>query len=349
MNTKGIRIGVVGAGNNTRKHHIPKLQAIDGVSVVSVANRSLDSSQNVAGQFGIPKVYEHWQELVNADDTDAIIIGTWPNMHARVTLAALKAGKHVMCEARMASTFLDAKAMLEAAQTKPHLITQIVPSPFTLAVDTTVKRLLAEGFLGNVLAVEVTEKGTFIDKNSPLTWRQDADISGINIMGLGIWYEALMRWVGEATRVTAVGQTFVKMRPSPDGSEIHAVQIPDHLDVIAEMACGAQAHFGLSRVSGLGPSVAITLYGSEATLQFKDGQLYGAQRGDDNFHEIAIPPHEAGGWRVEEEFIAAIRGLEPIRLTTFETGLNYMAFTEAVWRSLSEERSIPLHTITGGR
>ncbi|MEM6430285.1 MAG: Gfo/Idh/MocA family oxidoreductase, partial [Deinococcota bacterium] len=246
MNTTSIRIGVVGAGNNTRKHHIPKLQAISGVSVVSVANRSLASSQKVAEEFGIAKVYEHWQELVNADDTDAIVIGTWPNMHARITLAALEAGKHVMCEARMASTFSEAKTMLEAAQAKPHLITQIVPSPFTLSVDTTVKRLLAEGFLGDILAVEVTEKGAFIDKDSPLTWRQNADISGINIMGLGIWYEALMRWVGEATRVTAVGQTFVKMRPSPDGSEVHAVQIPDHLDVIAEMTCGAQAHFGLS-------------------------------------------------------------------------------------------------------
>ncbi|MEM6432189.1 MAG: hypothetical protein AAF708_23325, partial [Deinococcota bacterium] len=103
------------------------------------------------------------------------------------------------------------------------------------------------------------------------------------------------------------------------------------------------------QVSGLGPSVAITLYGSEATLQFKDGHLYGAKRGDNSFDELEIPPHEGGGWRVEEEFIAAIQGLEPIRLTTFETGLNYMAFTEAVWRSLSEQRSIPLHTITGGR
>lgn len=342
MTLEPIRVGVVGAGANTRDKHIPNLQAIEGVSVVSVSNRSLASSQKVAEQFGIAKVYEHWWDLVNADDTDAIVIGTWPNMHARLTLAALEADKHVMCEARMARTFPEAKAMLEASQARPELVTQVVPSPFTLTIDTTMKRLLAEGFLGDALAIEVTEKGTFIDKDSTLSWRQDADISGVNIMGLGIWYEALMRWLGEATQVTAVGRTFVKMRPSPDGTGLQAVKTPDHLDVIAEMACGAQAHFGLSRVSGLGPGVAMSVYGSEGTLEFKDGHLYGAKRGADSFHEITIPPREASGWRVEEEFVAAIRGLEPIRLTTFETGIKYMAFTEAVWRSLREQRSVCL-------
>lgn len=345
MDKENIRIGVVGAGGNTRSKHIPKLQALEGVSVVSVANRSLASSQKVAEQFGIPTVYKNWQELVHANDTDAIVIGTWPNMHALITLAALEAGKHVMCEARMARSFSEAKRMLGASQARPNLITQVVPSPFTLSVDTTIKRLLSEGFLGDALAVEITEKGSFIDADSPVSWRQDADISGVNIMGLGIWYEALMRWLGEAIRVTAVAKTFVKMRPSADGKGLHAVKIPDHLDVIAEMACGAQVHFGLSRVSGLGPGVAFTIYGSEGTLQYKDGQLYGARRGDKVLDALAIPPHEESGWRVEEEFIGAIRGVEPIRLTSFEDGIKYMAFTEAVWRSFNERRTVSLSEI----
>lgn len=345
MDKTNIRIGIVGAGANTRKHHIPNLQAIDGVSVISVANRSLASSQKVAEQFGIEKVYEHWWELVQADDTNAIVIGTWPNMHARVTLAALEAGKHVLCEARMARNYQEAVAMHRAAQDKPTLITQVVPSPFTLGIDATMKRLLAEGLLGDVLALEVTAKGNFADRDAPVSWRQDADISGINIMGLGIWYEALMRWLGEAVRVTAVGKTFINMRLSADSVGLKAVEIPDHLDVIMEMACGAQAHFGLSQVSGLGPGVAITVYGSEATLQFKEGRLCAAKRGDNTFHELTIPPHEAIGWRVEEEFISAIRRQEPIRLTTFEDGVKYMAFTEAVWRSMREQRSVSLHEV----
>ena len=68
-----IRVGVVGAGANTRGRHIPGLLAIEGIEVVSVCNRSLDSSERVAAHFGIPRVYRHWWELVAADDSDAIV------------------------------------------------------------------------------------------------------------------------------------------------------------------------------------------------------------------------------------------------------------------------------------
>ena len=99
MSTETVRVGVVGAGANTRERHIPGLQAIEGVEVVSVCNRRPDSSEQAAARFGIPRIYRHWWELVAADDSDAIVIGTWPNLHARITMAALAAGKHVLCEA----------------------------------------------------------------------------------------------------------------------------------------------------------------------------------------------------------------------------------------------------------
>ena len=77
MPASSIRIGLIGAGKNTRERHIPGFQAIDGVEVVSVCNRSLESSQRVADQFGIPKVIENWQDLVADDDINAVCIGTW--------------------------------------------------------------------------------------------------------------------------------------------------------------------------------------------------------------------------------------------------------------------------------
>jgi predicted dehydrogenase len=56
MTTRTIRVGFVGAGNNTRRHHIPKLKAQPGVELVAVANRSVESGQRVAKEFGIPRV-----------------------------------------------------------------------------------------------------------------------------------------------------------------------------------------------------------------------------------------------------------------------------------------------------
>ena len=342
MNEQKIRIGIVGAGRNTTFRHIPGLQAIEGVEIVAVCNRSRESSERVASEFGIPKIYDNWLELVEAPDTDAIVIGTWPYLHAPVTLAALQVNKHVLCEARMAMSAREAREMLEASRRKPDRIVQVVPSPFTLRVDATVQRLIKEGYLGEILTIDVHTNGTFVDSEAPLHWRQNADLSGFNVLSLGIWYEAIMRWVGEATEVMAMGKVAVPLRKDPDSGFLQAVRIPDHLDVIAKMACGAQAHFGISSIRGLAGPDAGTLFGSEGTLRFSEGKLFGGRRRDSALNEIPVPPSEEGSWRVEEEFINAIRGKEKITHTTFEDGVKYMEFTEAVARSMAERRAVSL-------
>jgi predicted dehydrogenase len=341
MSNNKIRVGVIGAGANTTTHHIPKLQAIDGVEVVGVCNRSRASSERVAQQFGIPKTYGNWQEVIADPDTNAIVIGTWPYMHRRATVAALAADKHVMCEARMAMNAQEALAMRDASREKPHLVAQIVPSPSTLRVDNTVKRLIADGYVGDVLVIEVHGGGGFIDRDAPLHWRENFDLSGLNIMSMGIWYEALMRWVGDAIRVLAVGKTFVRTKKDADGGT-HALRIPDHLDIIADMACGAQAHYQISNVTGLGGDPECMVFGSEGTLRFSGNKLYGGQRNDAELQEIDIPAEEESGWRVEEEFVSAIRGNEVITHTNFETGVKYMEFTEAVNRSMATGQAVPL-------
>ncbi|WP_152361297.1 Gfo/Idh/MocA family protein [Microlunatus speluncae] len=338
-----IRVGVVGAGGNTKLHHIPKLQAIDGVEVVAVSNRSVASSEAVADEFGIDTVYGHWSELISDDSLDAIVIGTWPNLHARVTIAALEAGKHVLCEARLARNVAEARRMISAAERQPQLITQVVPSPFTLPLDATVSRLIGEGFLGDLVAVEITERSGFADPGAARTWRQDTEISGVNLMTLGIWYEPLLRWVGEASWVMAAGKIVNPRRPGTDGG-FETVDVPDHLDVIGALTCGAQLRIGISQVIGHAPPNGIWLYGRDGTLRISDGGLFGGRRDDDQLSPIDIP--DGIGWRVEEEFIGAIRGTEPIRRTTFADGLRYMIFTEAVWRSIRERRTVILSELS---
>ena len=341
MSLSPIRIGVIGAGANTRDRHIPNLQALPGVEIAGVVNRSRESSARVAEQFGIPRVYDHWTDLAADPALDAVVIGTWPYLHAPATLAALAAGKHVLCEARMAMNAGEAQAMWEASRARPNLVAQLVPAPFTLHVDQTVRRLLAEGYVGDLLAINVQFGQGFLNQGSPLHWRQDADLSGLNVMTLGIWYETVLRWVGEATRVTAMGQVYVKTRRDGTGAW-RAVWVPEHIDAVCEMACGAQAHFQVSSVAGFGLGLDIWLFGAEGTLRFRDNKLWGGRRGEDGLQEVAIPAEEQGSWRVEEEFVNAIRGLETVKLTTFADGLKYMRWTEAVARSMAEGRAIAL-------
>src|SRR5687767_6171224 len=248
-----IRVGVVGAGGNTRLHHIPKLKKIDGVEIVTVANRSRASSEKVAQEFGIPRVHERWQELVSDPGIDAVVIGTWPYMHAPITLAALDAGKHVLTEARIAMNAAEARQMLAASRAKPNLVTQVVPGPPTFAVDPMVMQLLGEGYIGELQSIDLRVPSGFLNRDAPMHWRMDRDFSGVNIMSMGIWYESIARWVGHATAVMARTRLAVPYRVDAERGERRAVTVPDHVEVIADLANGAIARMHWSGVAGFMP------------------------------------------------------------------------------------------------
>ena len=339
-----IRIGYVGAGGNTRLRHLPGFAAIDGVESVSVANRSRESSQRVADDFGLSAVYDSWEELIDADDTDAICIGTWPYMHKTLVLASLAAEKHVMTEARMTMNSADAREMLEASLAYPDLVTQIVPAPHTLKIDATIKDMIAGGYFGDVLSADITvHQGGFVDYDSELHWRHNRDLSGNNIMQMGIWYEAIMRWFGPAEAVTAIGRVNVKRRTGWDGS-IAYITIPDHVEILIEFASGPVARLRLSTVTGLAPADGVWIFGSEGTVHVDSASMTvrGGRRGDSDLSEIDIPTEKQGGWRVEEEFINAIRGLEPVTHTNFFDGVRYMEFTDAVTVSMQSGERVTL-------
>ena len=350
MTDETIRIGIVGAGNIVRSRHLPGFNAIEDVELVSVCNRTRESSQRVADDFGVARVYDSWADLIAAPDTNAICIGTWPYMHRTLVLAALDAGKHVLTQARFAMNGAQARAMLEASLGMDGLVTQVVPAPFTLQADATIKELIADGYLGDMLSVDLAVSGgAFIDGNRPYTWRHDRDLSGYNILLVGAWYECMMRWLGPATSVTAVTRVHVPSRADASGAK-RVINIPDHVEIIAEMASGPLAHMRFSDSIGLAGDDRFWLFGTEGTLLLEilsgngDHQvrLSGGRRGDSRLQEIEIQPEKRGGWRVEEEFINAIRGVEQVTTHTFEDGVRYMEFTEAVTRSAQSGKRVHL-------
>jgi predicted dehydrogenase len=342
MADKPIRVGFVGAGANTRKHHIPKLEAQPGVELVAVANRSRESGERVAKELGIARVEDDWRRVVEARDVDAICIGTWPYMHRELTVAALNAGKHVLCEARMAMNAAEGRQMLEAARKAPQLVAQLVPAPHTLELDGTVKRLLAEGYAGEIHAVEVqaAQQARFADLGEAMHWRQDMRLSGNNILNMGIWYEAMMRWLGPARRVMAMTKIAVPKRKDETGAW-QEVKVPDHVDILVDFET-AVGHLRFSSLTVLAPPAEAWIFGSEGTLRLEPDakRLTGGRRGDKALAEIAIPAEKRIGWRVEEEFVNAIRGREKITHTTFEDGVRYMEFTDAVAKSYASGQAV---------
>lgn len=338
-----VRVGLIGAGENVRSVMIPAFRRIPECQLVAVANTSLASSQRVATEFDIPRAYANWKELLEDEDVDAVCIGTWPYMHHTLTLASLEAGKHVLCQARMANDAREAREMLAASQRHPDLVCQLVPTSTSYGIDNVLKRLLGEGYVGEVLSVEIQrlERG-FPQFGGDLEWRHDREFSGLNTLNIGSTYESMMRWLGRGDRVMAMSRVHVPYRRAADG-EMKSVAIPDHLDVLYELANGAQVHMRFSATTGLSSGSQTWIHGSEGTIHVDARQnVFAGRRGDSELQAVPNPPADQATSRVEEEFINAILGVEEVTMATFEMGVAYMEWTEAVHRSAQTGQTVYL-------
>jgi len=340
---KPIRVGIIGAGGIVSSVHVPGLKRQPGVELVSVANRSLESSRRAADELGIRNAYANWEELLAAGGLDAVLIGTWPYMHKAITLAALDQGLHVLCQARMANDAAEARDMLAASQRHPNQICQLVPSSGTYRIDRALQRLLAERYVGDLLSVEVQmlQRG-FASFEGELDWRHDAEFSGINVLNAGGTYESAMRWLGPGNRVMAMTRVQIPTRRDDDG-RLRNATIPDHVEVLYELANGAPVHMKFSETTGLSPGNQIWLYGSEGTIFVDNEQkIFVGKRGDTALAELPNPREQQAAHRVEEEFINAIRGRERVSMNTFAIGVRYMEWTEAIYRSARSGTAVQL-------
>lgn len=334
---KTIRIGIIGAGQNTRKMHLPKLQAIPGVEILEVANRSLDSAKDVANTFGIPHVRDSWRDVATSTNIDAVVIGTWPYLHCEAACLALESGKHVLCEARMAMDAKEAEQMLAVSGQHPQCVAQLVPAPFTLGIDQTIKDIIDCGQLGNLRYFQADyQSAPLAIPGNELHWRRNKKFSGMNIMVLGIIYESLLRWLPKARWVQANGKIFSDTAFDLNTGKPVKVEIPDYLSVQTELENGMAGSFLLSEAGKHATPPNIHIFGDRGTLKIEfmaDSRLWYGSNQDDTLTEVIPALSKRGSWRVEEEFIRAIRNEEEVKLTPFSTGVEYMRFTEAVYNS----------------
>lgn len=338
-----IRIGFVGLGGICRERHVPGLKKVPSVELVAVSNRSWESSETAAREFGIPAICRDWKELVARKDLDAVFIGTWPYMHHPVSIAALEAGKHVFCQARMAMDYAEARDMCEAAK-RADRVAALCPVPYGLSIGRTVIRLMQEGVLGTVHLVRVQSLcGANIEAENPLHWRKDHRLSGLNMLTLGMYIEVIHRWFGWTRTVTAQTQIFVPWRRDTQGRPVE-IRIPDQILFNADMDDGVVVQYVISGMIAEGRD-AIEIHGTKGSLHYDVGndRLYHV-RGGSALEPVAIAPEDAydvRNWRVERDFIAAIReGFE--YHPNFEDGLRYMQVIQAVHDSATRQQTVHL-------
>jgi predicted dehydrogenase len=336
--SRKLRVGIVGAGGIVRQRHLPGLLALPQVEVVTVCNSRRETAREVAREFNIPDVMDDWAELIDRPDLDIIWIGTPPVLHAPITISALEAGKHVFCQARMAMNLREGREMLAAAQARPQLVTMLCPPPHGMRGGLFFQKLLRDGYAGELWHFRFAAlNGQFADPLAPAHWRQRTELSGINILTVGIYAEVIGRWLGPPRRLHA------QMKVSVPKRHGYVVHVPDVVQVIGQWSNGLAGTLEWSGVAQFAPDETLTIHGRDGTLvyDFTHDRILGARRGESALHELAIPPELEGSWTVERDFIEAVQAgghPEP----SFETGVKYMEFTEALNQSARGGHAVEL-------
>ncbi|HEY0791664.1 MAG TPA: Gfo/Idh/MocA family oxidoreductase [Chthoniobacterales bacterium] len=336
-----LRIGIVGAGNIVKSRHLPALKQIPDVSITAVCNSTYESAERFCREFLPDAVrYANWAELVADPDIDIIWICTPPYLHSTITVSALEAGKHVFCQARMAMNLSEAEEMQAAALRHPHLATMLCPPPHGLRGSLFMQKLLAEEYLGWPHHLRLQSlSGIYVDPELPPHWRQRDELSGLNVLTLGIYAEVVQRWFGPIGRVFAHQKT---VHPIRQGYEI---RIPDLVTVMCRFESGMEGVLEFSGVAPFSGPDRLEVYGNEGVLtyDFSKDEVGGARVGEAAVQPIAIPPGLEQTWAAEEHFIAAVRAPGSIiPQPGFAEGVEYMKVVQAVADSVNQRREIEI-------
>jgi len=175
MHNGKIGIGIIGAGNIAQSAHMPAYAKQNDCEIVSVHDSNFERAAEAAARFGINYAARSVEELLSDPELDAVSVCTLNNAHAEMSIAALKAGKHVLCEKPMATTVAEAEAMKAAADAAPGQVFMMgFVSRFNDKV-TVLKALADEGKFGEFYYARAS---TLRRRGTPLGWFTDSSKSG---------------------------------------------------------------------------------------------------------------------------------------------------------------------------
>jgi predicted dehydrogenase len=193
------------------------------VSMVAVAGRQQAQVVSAATRLGWAHAVTDWRQLVERDDIDLIDICTPGDSHAEIAIAALAAGKHVLCEKPLANSVAEAVAMVEAAATAHQQGVRAMCGYNYRRVPAValLRQMIEAGRLGEVRHVRAVYLQDWItDAQFPLVWRLQRDIAGSGALGdIGAHIIDLTQFLTgqEIVGVSALTETFVKTRPLATG------------------------------------------------------------------------------------------------------------------------------------
>ena len=267
-----VRIGVIGTGF-ARRVQLPGLRLVPGVRVTAVASGRRANAETAASEFGIPHVFGDGLELVRSDDVDVVIISSTPDTHARYALAALEAGKHVLCEKPTALNAGEAQRMLAAAERRPRQLAWIDNELRFEPNRRKVHDLIRAGAIGAVRHLELVLRpylrgdGRPQATDAPWSWWSDAAKGGGLLGAVGSHLIDLCRFwtASEVVHVAGGVATFVTQRRDETGAD-RPVTADDFASFVLRLGSGAVATITLTAVAFHGAGHHTQITGSDGTF-----------------------------------------------------------------------------------
>jgi predicted dehydrogenase len=297
MRRERIRIGVIGVGFGA-KVQIPGFQD-EGFEVVAVCARRRESAEEAAKSLGVPHVYTDYRDMLARPDLDAVSIVTPTVLHHEITMAALEAGKHVLCEKPFAMNQQQAREMLQKAQQTG--LTAMVTHEFRFTPGRAyVKELLQQGFIGELRNASVTlALGGGRNRTreaGPLPWRSFYSQGGGDLAGIGSHYiDCLRDWFGEIKEVC--GRAFADGTVAKTNSNVSGGDSDDSFSFLVTFAKGGWASMSANFAAPVASGVRIEIHGTDGTLVTPqpggnpppDGIVLAGKRGDKQLRELPTP------------------------------------------------------------
>jgi len=267
-----VRIGFIGSGF-ARRVQLPGLAFVPGTRATAIASGHRANAEAVAREFGLPHVFDDGVELARSADVDLVIISSTPDTHARYAIAALEAGKHVLCEKPTALDAYEASQMLAAASARPDRLAWVDHELRYEPNRRRVRELLRSGAIGVVRHIEMSLKpylrgdGRPQASDAPWTWWFDGARGGGILGAVGSHLIDLCRfWTGsDVAYVAGLVETFVTERTDETGVT-RPVTADDFTSSVLRMTHGPIATITLSTVASHGPGHLAQVTGTEGTL-----------------------------------------------------------------------------------
>ena len=327
MKTKNI--GVVGAGFMGKAHcvalsNMPKL--FTDAPYVPVFKTVCDIVPEIAEdfkeRFSFEKACTDYMDIINDPEIDIVCVCTPNDSHAEISIAALKAGKHVICEKPIATKTEDAKAMAEAAEeaAKKGIVSMCGYQYRRVPAIDEAKKIIESGRLGEITNVRAQYLQSWsADPRSPLSWRFVKETAGAGTLG-DIFTHALdiaQYLAGNVTDVVSMVKTYINERPVQEGgvdllgtvklgddAKKQVVDVDDEVSILCNFDSGAIGSVEATRMAwGRNNYLTVEVHGTKGSLTWNYERLnelevcYGMEDndGERGFRKIYTGPANPHG------------------------------------------------------